>query len=230
MVREHGRGVLQKGGRAFGGGQRVRAGRAVGKCGGEGGRAPGGIVADAAPLLRERRRLAARAGRRLLVGNAREQGIHAEAGRRARYNTRMATLTDKQIKAEEEFLRGMPPINIGAFLLPPIWGPAHGMWATIIFYPLWLLADNTFYAAWAERTPLAVGVAGLVFFMLVVLTLAFARVSQPFAAHRAIARGVSKAEYLRRERIWAVACAIVGAIMLAAATYYNLAVRPTIGA
>lgn len=143
---------------------------------------------------------------------------------------RMAALTDKQIKAEEEFLRGMPPINIGAFLLPPIWGPAHGMWATIIFYPLWLLADNTFYAAWAERTPLAVGVAGLVFFMLVVLTLAFARVSQPFAAHRAVARGVSKAEYLRRERIWAVACAIVGAIMLAAATYYNLAVRPTIGA
>lgn len=141
----------------------------------------------------------------------------------------MAELTDEQIEAEEEFLRGMPPINIGAFLLPPIWGPAHGMWATIAFYPIWLLADNTFYAAWTERTPLALGTAGLVLVMLVALTLAFARVSQPFAAHRAVARGVSKEQYLRRERVWAIACAIVGAAMLAAATYYNLAIRPTIG-
>lgn len=142
----------------------------------------------------------------------------------------MAELTDEQIKAEEEFLRGMPPINIGAFLLPPIWGPAHGMWATIVYYPIWLFADNVFYAAWSERTPLAIGVGAVVFVTLLAITLVFARLSQPFAAHRAVARGISKERYLKRERVWAVACAVVGAVALAAATYYNLAVRPTVGA
>lgn len=139
----------------------------------------------------------------------------------------MAELTDEQIKAEEEFLRGMPPVNIGAFFLPPIWGPAHGMWATIVYYPIWLFADNVFYAAWSQRTPLSIGVAAAVFVTLFALTLVFARLSQPFAAHRAVSRGVSKAEYLRRERIWAVVCVAVGVVALAAATYYNLAIRPT---
>lgn len=141
----------------------------------------------------------------------------------------MAELTDEQIEAEEEFLRGMPPINVGAFFLPPIWGPAHGMWATIVFYPIWLFADNVFYAAWSERTPLAIGVAAVVFITLFVLTLVFARLSQPFAAHRAVARGMSKAEYLRRERIWAVACVAVGLVAIVAAGYYNVVIRPTTG-
>lgn len=138
-------------------------------------------------------------------------------------------LTDEQIAREEEFLSGVPFLNIGAFFLPPIWGPAHGMWATILFYPIWLFADNMFYAAYAERSPLSVIVAVVVGVVLVALTLAFARLGQPFAAHRAAARGVSKEEYLKRERIWAVVCIVVGCIMLAAATYYNLTIRPTLG-
>lgn len=142
----------------------------------------------------------------------------------------MAELTDAQIKAEEEFLRGMPPINIGAFLLPPIWGPAHGMWATIVYYPIWLFADNMFYAAYAERTPFSIGIAVVVFVTLLAITLAFARISQPLAAHRAVARGISKEAYLKRERVWAAACAVAGVVAIAAATYYNLAIRPTLGA
>ncbi len=42
-------------------------------------------------------------------------------------------LTDEQIAQEEKFLAGMPRFNIAAFLLPPVWGPAHGMWAAIVF-------------------------------------------------------------------------------------------------
>lgn len=139
-------------------------------------------------------------------------------------------LTDEQIAREEEFLSGIPFLNIGAFFLPPIWGPAHGMWATILFYPIWLFADNMFYAAWAERSPLSIVVAFVVGVVLVLLTLAFARLGQPFAAHRAASRGVGKEEYLKRERIWAVVCVVVGCAMLATATYYNLAIRPTLGA
>lgn len=142
----------------------------------------------------------------------------------------MAELTDEQIRREEEFLRGVPRVNVGALFLPPIWGPAHGMWATILFYPVWLFADNAFYAAFEQRTPLAVALALVVLVTLAAGTAAFSIVSQPFALHRAVARGVGKAEYLRRQRIWAVAGVAVGALMLAAATYYNLAVRPGLGA
>ena len=47
----------------------------------------------------------------------------------------MAQLTDEEIAREDEFLKGLPRFNIGAFLLPPIWGAAHGFWVTILFYP-----------------------------------------------------------------------------------------------
>ena len=104
------------------------------------------------------------------------------------------------------------------------------MWATILFYPVWLFADNAFYAAFSERTPLAVAVALFVLVTLTAGTVAFAVVSQPMAAHRAAQRGLDKAAYLKRERVWAVACVIAGTAMLAAATYYNLVIRPTVGA
>ncbi len=139
-------------------------------------------------------------------------------------------LTDEQIKQEEKFLEGMPRFNIGAFLLPPIWGPAHGIWATILFYPIWLFADNTFYAAFAHPSPLSVGVAIVVFVTLLAGTVAFAIIGQPLAAHRAERMGVSRERYLKRERYWAVGCAIGGAVMIALATYYNLVIRPTLGA
>ncbi len=141
----------------------------------------------------------------------------------------MAELTDEQIAQEDEFLKDVPRLNIGALFLPPIWGPAHGIWATILFYPLWLFADNVFYAAFSQRTVLSIVVAVLVFVSLTAGTVVFAILSQPFAAHRAASRGVSKQVYLHRERIWALASVIAGCAMIAAATYYNLAVRPGLG-
>ena len=142
----------------------------------------------------------------------------------------MTELTDEQIAAEEKFLQGIPRWNIGALLLPPIWGPAHGFWVTILFYPLWLFADNSFYAAYAERSPLAIALAVVVGVVLVGVTVLFARLSQPYAAHRAVDRGVSKETYVRRERVWAVVCVVVGFAMIALATWYNLSVRPGLGA
>lgn len=141
----------------------------------------------------------------------------------------MSELTDDQIAAEERFLEGIPRINIGALFLPPIWGPAHGLWVTILFYPLWLFADNMFYAAYSERTALSIALAVVVGVVLVAVTVAFARLSQPWAAHRAHARDVSKLAFVHRERLWAVACVVVGLVMIAFATWYNLFVRPTAG-
>lgn len=142
----------------------------------------------------------------------------------------MAELTDEQIAHEEEFLEGIPRINIGALLIPPIWGPAHGFWASILFYPVWLFADNIFYAAVMERTPLAIVLGAVVLVSLVAGTVAFSLIGQPFAAHRSAGLGRGKEEYLRRERVWAVVGALVALAVVAAATYYNLAVRPTLGA
>lgn len=138
------------------------------------------------------------------------------------------TLTDAQIKAERKLLEGVPRVNIGALLLPPIWGPAHGIWATIIFYPLWIVADTCFVNAVAARTPLAIGIGAIVFAALLAGTVAFSIVSQPFALHRALAMGQTKERYLHRQRIWAVASIIVGVAALTAATVYNLHYNPEV--
>ena len=138
-----------------------------------------------------------------------------------------AGLTEEQVRAETELMEGVPFLNIGAFLLPPIWGPAHGTWLTVLWYPVWLFADNLFYAAWSDPTAFNIVFAVLTFIVLLLATLLFARLMQPRALHRALEeRGKTKEQYLAAERRWAIACAIIAAGLIAAATYYNLAIRP----
>lgn len=141
----------------------------------------------------------------------------------------MSQLSDEQIKAEQKFMKGLPRFNIAAFLMPPIWGPAHGFWVTILYYPIWLFVDNLFYATYIDPQPLAVVFSILAFVALLGITIVFAIVSQPIAAHRAQDKGVTRAVYLRRQRWWAIGCAIAAVVMLSLATYYNLVIRPTVG-
>lgn len=135
-------------------------------------------------------------------------------------------LTDEQIAEEEKFLKGLPRVNLGALFLAPVWGPAHGMWAAFLFFVAWLFVDNVIYAATVEPTVLNVVLAVLMTVALVGGTLVFAIVSQPFAAHRAEAMGESRADYLRRQRIWAVVSFVVAVIVVVLASYYNLEIRP----
>lgn len=137
-------------------------------------------------------------------------------------------LTDDEIAKEEEFLKGLPPINIGALFMPGIWGPAHGFWACILFYPLYLFADSLFYSAYTSSETWAMVLAIIAGVVLAALHIAFARVSQPLAAHRAESKGVSRETYLKRERIWAVVSIVLAIAALAWATYYNLNIRPTL--
>ena len=137
-----------------------------------------------------------------------------------------AGLTEEEVRAETELLEGVPFFNIGALLLPPIWGPAHGAWMTILWYPVWLFADNVFYAAWKHPEPLSIVLAILTFVVLLVATMLFARIMQPRALHRAIdKRGKTKEQYLASEKMWAAACVILGVALLAGATYYNIVIR-----
>lgn len=126
----------------------------------------------------------------------------------------------------EELLKGLPPINLGALFMPPIWGPANGIWITILYYPLWLFADNLFYAAFTNPDTLSVIFAIAVAIMLAVVTIIFARVSQGYACERAISLGRTKEWYIKRQRVWAVAMGVLAFVMIAAATYYNLVIRP----
>ena len=137
----------------------------------------------------------------------------------------MAELTDEQIAQEEKFLEGLPRVNIGALVMPGIWGPAHGFWACILFYPLMIFIDYVVYGAYIkpEAWPIALAVIGVALY--IAASVVFSIVSQPFAAHRAEAKGVSREQYLKRERIWAVVCVIILIIALAWATYYNLEIR-----
>ncbi len=142
----------------------------------------------------------------------------------------MAGLTDEQVRREEAFMKGLPRVNVGALLMPAIWGPAHGFWVTILFYPAWLVADNVFYAAYEDPTPLSIIIAALTFVILLGVTVAFAIVAQPLAAHRAEARGVTRAEYLKRQKVWIIVSAIIAVAFLGVATWYNLAWRPYVTA
>ena len=127
----------------------------------------------------------------------------------------MTELTDEQIAEEEAFLAGLPKINWGAFFMPGIWGPAHGFWVSILFYPLWIFIDYLIYGAYSNPQPWTIAFAVLSSIALLVITYFFAKVSQPFAAHRAADRGISREQYLRRERIWAVVCVLIAIAALA---------------
>ena len=137
----------------------------------------------------------------------------------------MAELTDEQIANEEVFLEGLPRMNIGAFLMPGIWGPAHGFWPCILFYPIYLFLDNLLFSAYVDPQPFAIALALIVLVLFVVVSVAFSLVSQPIAAHRADAKGVSRERYLRRERIWTAVSIVLAIAALAWATYYNLNIR-----
>ena len=63
---------------------------------------------------------------------------------------------EQEQKYRKELMKGLPPINLGALFMPPIWGPANGIWITILYYPLWLFADNLFYASFTDPSPLSV--------------------------------------------------------------------------
>ena len=137
-------------------------------------------------------------------------------------------LTKEEIAAEEKFLEGLPPINIGALFMPGIWGPAHGFWACILFYPMYLFADNLFYAAYDTREPWTIALAAVAFVVLVVVHVGFARLGMPLSAHQADNKGVSRETYIKRERIWAVVSIVLAIAAVAWATYYNLNIRPTL--
>ncbi len=136
----------------------------------------------------------------------------------------------EEVPIEEVDLSGLPPLNLGALFMPPIWGPAHGIWITILYYPAWLLIDNLLYGAYENPSPLTITLGIIAAVILAGVTIVFARASQVYALRRDLSRGKTKEQYQKRQIIWAITMGILAAVMIAAATYYNLVIRPTMGA
>ena len=140
----------------------------------------------------------------------------------------MAELTDEQIASEEKFLKGLPRLNVAAFLIPPVWGPAHGFWITILYYPAWVLVDNVIYSAIEAPSALSIILAVLSAILIIGVSVIFSITSQPIAAHRADDKGMSRQTYLKHQRIWAWVSIPIAIVILALATWYNIGYRPFI--
>ena len=135
----------------------------------------------------------------------------------------------EEVPIEEISLEGLPPVNLGAMFMPPLWGPAHGLWITILYYPAWLLIDNLLYGAYTNPSPLTVILAIIAALILAGVTIIFARASQVYALRRDLSRGKTKEQYKKRQVIWSITMGVLAVVMLGAAKYYNLVIRPTLG-
>jgi len=118
---------------------------------------------------------------------------------------------------------GLPRINWGALFMPAVWGPAHGQWITILFYPLWLFADTSITNA--------VFFGGLTYALAASVVLGTAAVTILFAltigqkTYARVAHKTTMQQYKSRERIWALISALIALAFLGLATWYNLAIR-----
>ena len=122
--------------------------------------------------------------------------------------------------AEGEAVPALPRFNLAAFLIPPIWGPAHGEWVGAVFLPIWLFADSII--ASAGRGGVATSVAAVV---VVGCTLAFggffAKRANGLAFRRVCGR-MSVEEYVRRERRWAIASLPAAAGLIGWVLWFHL--------
>lgn len=141
------------------------------------------------------------------------------------------TISAKQLEAMDEQaldeagyvkvdLSKLPKINWGALFMPAIWGPAHGQWLTILFYPIWIFADTCFVNA-IFHGGVFILFALLVFLGTAAVTIFYARTAGQKAYVR-VAHKMSLERYLKRERIWALVSACIALVFIGLATWYNL--------
>jgi hypothetical protein len=96
----------------------------------------------------------------------------------------------------------LPGFNWGAFLIPPIWGVAHGLWSGVFFLPLWAFVDSVI----RSTLTMALWVRALSWLSLLVtlgFQYEFGRTANRLAWRRACRR-MTLGEYVRVQRLWAV--------------------------
>ena len=136
-------------------------------------------------------------------------------------------LTGRILLDADEPVPSLPRFNLAAFLIPPIWGPAHGIWAGAIFLPIWLFADSVIVSAvrYGERGQW-IGAA-----LVIAATLAFeyffARRANGVAFRR-IMHKATAGEYARRQRTWAIVAIPVAAALIGWGVYFDTVLASTL--
>lgn len=141
-------------------------------------------------------------------------------------NVMKDTKTTSELREPKDLqahLKRLPPMNWGALLMPAIWGPAHGQWVAILFYPIWILADTCLTNA-VLYGGLATVLAVLVALGTAAATIFYARTAGRIA-YLKVAEKMTMEHYLARERIWVAVSAVIALVFIGLATWYNLTVR-----
>ena len=124
---------------------------------------------------------------------------------------------------KDEPLPHMPALNLGALFMPALWGPVHGQWYMILFYPLWLFLDNLIYGSvHGQGVPVLTAIACM---LAAGFTIYYGLTANSYGYIRAASEKTPE-EYLRVERRWSVAFVLLAVLFLVFATWYNLVVRP----
>jgi hypothetical protein len=126
----------------------------------------------------------------------------------------------------DEAVPQLPRFNLAAFLVPPLWGPFHGQWAGAFLLPIWLFADSSVVAAanlggwmWIPAIFVIAGTAAFQYF--------FATKANGLGFRRVMGR-MSLEEYLRKERIWAIASVPVAIALVSWAVYFDVFLGPAL--
>lgn len=131
----------------------------------------------------------------------------------------------------------LPRFNWAAFLMPPIWGIAHGAYAGIIVLPLWLFMDSVLRSAVygvGPSTPLLtrVGVYAMAV-LIVALTIGlmgwFGSRGWGLAWRKQYGSGRSQMPFdifIKKQRRWIWFCAPWAIALLGLGVYYWLAILP----
>jgi hypothetical protein len=129
------------------------------------------------------------------------------------------------VLVDDDPLPNLPPFNWAAFLMPFIWGPAHGQWVGAIFLPIWLFVDSILASARSGGAASMLGaavVAGGTF----AFEWFFAKRANGLAFRRVIGSQTAE-EFARRQRVWAIAAVPAALLMLAWAAWFRVAAVPT---
>ena len=126
-----------------------------------------------------------------------------------------------EVHADE--IARLPRVNIGALICPALWGPLHGFWVALLFYPIWVFVDSSIRAAVITPSGLSITLAAIALVATLGFSVFFALTCEPRSyLSKVERRGID--EYLKRERIWAIVCVVFAIAAVALGTYYNLAI------
>lgn len=121
---------------------------------------------------------------------------------------------------DDERPPALPAINWAAFLVPMVWGPAHGLWVGAIFLPIWLFADSIIGSSMGggAGSPLGgVFVTGV--------TLAgqwwFARRANGLAWRR-VADRIDPAAFVAKQRAWLAFMVPLAVLLYGWGVYYRI--------